>query len=131
MRPSLPSGIRVFGIVSDSMRPTLAAGEAVLVEPCATRNLRAGDLVVVRRPGGPVCHRFLRCSAGLLHTQGDNRWRADAPTPEEALIGKVISVLSARGKGRSVSGPRARLTGLARLLGRRLKWQADRLARKR
>lgn len=115
----------VFGIISDSMRPTLRPGDGVLVAPCAPRDLRAGDLVVVRRPGGPVCHRFLRRRGGRLVTQGDNAWRTDRPAPEEALVGRVVSILSPAGN--RPAGARQRWSGLALILGRRLKWHADRL----
>lgn len=119
----------VFGIVSDSMRPTLRPGDGILVAPCAPRDLRAGDLVVVRRPGGPVCHRFLRRNGNRLVTQGDNAWRTDRPVPENALVGKVVSILSPEG-GRT-TGARDRWGGLVRILGRRLAWRIDRLVRTR
>ncbi len=120
-----------FGIVSGSMRPAVNPGEAVLVAPCAPAELRPGDLVVVKRPGGPVCHRFLRRRAGKLFTQGDNAWSADAPVPENALIGKVGSILAPGGKSRSAPGTGARLAGIYRILGRRLAWRVDRLVRPR
>ncbi len=116
-----------FGIVSGSMRPVVNPGETVLVVPCPPAELRPGDLVVVRRPGGPVCHRFLRRAAGLLVTQGDNTWRADAPVPENALVGRVVSILAPGGRNRPAPRGTSRLAGLARILGRRLKWTADAL----
>lgn len=114
-------GVILYGIASGSMRPTLAPDEAVLVAPCAPRDLRAGDLVVVKRPGGPVCHRFLRRRAGNLLMHGDNAWHPDAPVPETALVGRVTTILAPGGRSRPAG---SRLAGLARLAGRRLKRSA-------
>lgn len=124
------ASLTLYGVVADSMRPTLDPGDAVIVEHCASARLRRGDIVLVRRGDGVVCHRLLRRRRGRLHTQGDNRWRPDPPADETALAGRVVSRIRPGHPPARLDGFAARWRGMLRLLMRRLLWQADRLRRR-
>jgi signal peptidase I len=81
--------LRVNG---DSMAPTLRLGDVVWVEPVSAADLQPGDLVVARRAGDLVAHRFLYADQTGWRLKGDACPYPDDPLPAEALIGRAVSV---------------------------------------
>src|SRR5712691_9902245 len=96
---------RVDGV---SMRPTLEAGDMVVLQFVNISAIRVGDLIVFNEPTFDGCvdftiiHRVVaKASDGGLITQGDNR--ATNPVPDEpsggpyihqrCLVGRVIFVI--------------------------------------
>jgi len=96
---------RVDGV---SMRPTLEAGDMVVLEFPRISEIRVGDIIVFNQPtvGGcvdfTIIHRVIGVARdGGLITQGDNR--ATNPVPDESsegphvqqqcLIGRVVFVI--------------------------------------
>ncbi len=85
------SPVRVAG---RSMEPALYAGDLVLV--ASTRDVRRGDIALLKRPGtGPVLHRIREVGqGGAVQAQGDAN-----PVPDLALYarssvrGRVVRVL--------------------------------------
>ncbi|MCD4738649.1 MAG: hypothetical protein K8R89_05245, partial [Anaerolineae bacterium] len=76
-----------------SMYPTLQLGDEVLVESVTATEIRAGDWIVVRTPGGPLLHRFLKFShTGQLLTKGDALRAPDPPWEPESLLGRVTTI---------------------------------------
>ncbi|SRR5712691_4531122 len=96
---------RVDGV---SMRPTLEAGDMVVLQFVNISTIRVGDIIVFNEPTFDGCvdftiiHRVVAvASGGGLITQGDNR--ATNPVPDEpgggpyihqqCLVGRVIFVI--------------------------------------
>src|SRR5213593_3776209 len=96
---------RVDGV---SMRPTLEAGDMVVLQFTNITDVKVGDIIVFNEPTFDGCvdftiiHRVVRiASDGGLVTQGDNR--ATNPVPDEpsggpyvhqqCLVGKVVFVI--------------------------------------
>jgi len=109
-------GLRVLPVAGDSMRPTLAPGDALLVD-LAARSPRAGDLVLFRSGDALVVHRFLRRVRSRrrgphLRMRGDARPTFDPPVRDEDLRGTVRAVRRA-GTWWDLSGRRARLWAIA------------------
>jgi len=77
-------------VTGASMGIALPAGSVVEIEPLARRP-RAGDVVLADAPAsGPMLHRVVRRLPGTrVQTRGDACWRADAPVPESAVLGRV------------------------------------------
>jgi phage repressor protein C with HTH and peptisase S24 domain len=72
-----------------SMRPLIAPGGVVRVEPARAADVRPGDVVLVETGGRLVCHRLVYVAAGRAVTRGDNVVDCDAPLPADAIIGRV------------------------------------------
>jgi signal peptidase I len=84
------SGHRVMIEMSDSMKPAMAAGDAIVTERIAARDAKPGDVLTFTDPsrdGRTVTHRVIsiREKGDLLafHTRGDangkgERWTIDA-----------------------------------------------------
>lgn len=92
-------------VASWSMYPTLCKGDCLELGPAEP--LQVGDLVVFRRPAGPVCHRLITQQGSLLLTKGD----ACSGPPEQVLLGDVLGIVIAVTRGSF----RAEVTHLSRL----------------
>ena len=102
--PSLDAAIALLGrggrrgilsMVGESMRPTLAPGERVLVE-FETRRLERGDLVLYRQVDYLVVHRVLgpasRDVEPALRTRGDGASSLDPPLDPSRIRGRVRAI---------------------------------------
>jgi len=86
--------LRVTGA---SMRPFLAGGEVVTIEPVAPPAVRTGDVILTRGPAGQVLlHRVARIRppgaaqrAPTFQTWGDALACPDPPVPGEAILGRL------------------------------------------
>ena len=72
MLPLLHSGMRIH-------TTTLARG----MLPCI------GDIVLVERPDGYLCHRVVRVERGQIYTRGDALARREGPFATGQIAGKV------------------------------------------
>ena len=120
---SFPTGlIRIF-CRGSSMRPTLKAGDVLLVRPyCGQRPLR-GDVVVFRTPErkSPVVHRVLYSDEQGIKTIGDNNDSADPAYLQPGdIIGRVVCASGAGGIRRLRGGRIGALTGRLMRLRRAL-----------
>lgn len=80
-------------VASWSMYPTLCPGDRLELSQAGTP--RAGDLLVFRRPSGPVCHRLVARHDTLLLTKGD----ACSGPPEQVLPQDVLGIVVAVTRG--------------------------------
>jgi phage repressor protein C with HTH and peptisase S24 domain len=113
----LKEGQRVrFTARGESMRPAIADGEAVVVEPLTT--LCPGEIFLYRGERGLRAHRLLRIEGEHLIFRGDRAVDDDPPVPRETVAGRVIAV--ERG-GREVG-----LVGMRA----RVRWWLDRARRR-
>ena len=109
--PLAPLRVRV----GPCMSALLKEGDEALLEPCAWKDLRAGDLVALETEEGPVLHRYL---GGKL-TKGDRSPRFDPAG--RTLLGRISGI---RRDGRLLRRPRgippAELPAVAASLARGL-----------
>lgn len=77
-------------VASWSMYPTLCPGDRLELDRAGP--LRAGDLVVFRRPFGLVCHRLVARQDTLLLTKGDACTGPPEQVPLRDVLGTVIAV---------------------------------------
>ncbi len=99
MTPSVKFPLGRFRVEDDSMRPTLAPGDYVVVNRWAYRFRRpaTGDIVVVRDPEAPERYLVKRISdtdSTRIEVVGDNQARSRdsrkfGPIAPEELVGKV------------------------------------------
>lgn len=96
---TVPASGPVFvgSATSDSMAPTIGAGDAYLVVP--SDGLETGDIVTFRAPerGGYVTHRIVEDAEGGFITKGDASERTDqaadlAPVTSDAVVGEVAVI---------------------------------------
>lgn len=115
--------------VGPCMSHLLRTGDEAVLDPCDWRDLKAGDLIALSTPAGPVLHRFIGRRRGLLLTKGDRAPAFDRLTPPEALLGRVGGIVRGgrilrRARGlplRELPAVTASLArGLASLVRRRL-----------
>lgn len=128
--------LEVVSIPSDSMAPTLVAGDHVLVDRwifagpphwpgLPARPVRSGDIVLFRSPRPPHALLVKRCVAtggevaaahpvpfGALFVAGDDREhsydsRSFGSVEERAVRGRVFALLWSRGAGRTRRAPAA------------------------
>jgi len=85
-----PARLLVSG---DSMRPLIAAGDEVIIEPVERDGLHIGDVVAVDAGGHLLIHRLLAWEGDRLVTRGDALLAPDGPWPLERLLGRVHMVL--------------------------------------
>ena len=88
---------QIIAIASDSMRPTFARGDAVLVEKTTAEKIKEGDILVFKHEGIIITHRVNKIIVenDQLHfiTKGDNQEEVDAFTTEEhQVIGRVVGI---------------------------------------
>jgi hypothetical protein len=85
----------ILPMIGESMRPTLAPGERVLVEFDPTR-LERGDLVLYRQLDYLVVHRVLgpasRENDPALRTRGDGTSALDPPLERSRVRGRVTAI---------------------------------------
>lgn len=90
-------GVRPFVVSGYSMKPTLVAGDLVIIQPVTPEAVRTGDIIQFRLPGGSVVHRVveIRRENGRLTfiTQGDNNNVRDDPVTPEQVQGRVVLVI--------------------------------------
>src|SRR5271165_590198 len=89
----LRAGHRVqFRVQGESMRPNLLDGDAVLLAPASSLDLRQGDITLVENQDGLRVHRVESCdpSSAALVTRSDTALDSD-PAPSR-LLGKVIAM---------------------------------------
>ena len=103
-----------FNIVGPSMRPTLKAGDLLIVEPYRDRRMRLGDVIVFA--AGPerrlITHRLFSRKRGAWRARGDNNSLVDPwPLAEADIIGRVISIRRGNVPRSLASGPGGRLYG--------------------
>lgn len=91
----LAAGYRPTLVTSDSMRPTIAAGDVVLTRATDPEELRAGQVVLVRDAtrSTDLLHRVRRIDAGGIVTQGDANPTPDAqpfPPTDVGGVGRIV-----------------------------------------
>ena len=83
---------RVFGVVGESMEPTLVDGCSILVDH-ASRRRRLGRIYVVRSEEGLVVKRAGRDAAGVWQLVSDNpdklTWPNRTWPPDAGIVGEV------------------------------------------
>ena len=115
-----------------SMQPTIKEGETITVDPIAPEEVKRGDIILYRTPGGVVAHRVVgierkmstQSSSLIPHhlflLRGDAATTCDAPVAPDQVLGKVICV---ERDGRSINPycVRVKTLRLARLIASRIK----------
>ncbi len=87
----LHGGFGVYSVQSDSMRPTITKGDAVVVVRSAARP-STGQVVTYRDPakaGLTVSHRLIADNDTTIITKGDANVTSDRPVPYESVVGTV------------------------------------------
>jgi signal peptidase I len=97
----IATGHRVMIEMSDSMKPAMAAGDAIVTERIAARDAQPGDVLTFTDPsreGRTVTHRVIskreKGDRLAFHTKGDangkgERWTIDA----DGTAGRVLRVV--------------------------------------
>ena len=116
-----PVRVKVGPCMSHLLKP----GDEAVLEPCPWNRLRAGDLVALRSPEGPVLHRFLairtKKDGVRLLTKGDRAKHFDPIHPPTDLLGRVKGIVrNGRLKLRPRGIPLRELPALAASLARGL-----------
>jgi signal peptidase I len=113
-RASLAAGEPLrLEVISPSMSPLIAVGDAVIVQPVVLDDLRCGDVIVVQRGAEWVTHRLVAVNANGFHTKGDRGSQVDPPAAGQDVIGLVAAV---ERRGRRVDLRTARRQALGRLI---------------
>lgn len=94
---SLTSGIfkhQLIAVASDSMVPTFARGDAVLIEKLSASEIENGDILVFRRDGRIITHRVmsveLRDGTYYFTTRGDANADPDSSeASDQQVVGRV------------------------------------------
>ena len=83
-------GIYMFNIVSESMEPTLAINDVVVVQKCEPSQFQKNDIITFEQDGRIISHRILDITEerGIIkfETKGDNN---KIPDPEKVEVGQV------------------------------------------
>jgi signal peptidase len=95
-------GWPVAVVISGSMRPAVDVGDMIVADPGAVAGVRAGQIVLVRRPGSGdlLTHRVARVLPdGAVVTRGDANQSDDAaPVPRQDVLGVVRLVVPRLGR---------------------------------
>ena len=109
-----------FRVQGESMRPNILDGDAVLVAPAATCDLRQGDIALVENQDGLRVHRVDSWDPSLtaLVTRSDSA--IDSDPSASHLFGKVV-VLQRNSRSESLTPLQTRLVHPLRAMLRRLR----------
>lgn len=106
-RELLAEGLTVrITATGTSMYPSIRPGDIIEIIPIGgtTGLLEPGEVVALKRADDFVVHRFIgnfeRDGRRWVFTRGDSVMRADEPVPEEAVAGRVATVIRGNGKAR-------------------------------
>jgi signal peptidase I len=86
------NGMVRLTVTSESMRPLVRGGDAVVVQPIEPRALRPGNVIVVQRGGEWITHRLVAIDERGWHTHGDNTRTSDPPAAAAEIVGRVIAI---------------------------------------
>jgi signal peptidase I len=113
-----------FRASGDSMYPSICSGDYLQVVPCATSELRRGDVVLASTARGLTAHRIVRISesdgAVQVITRGDNALRSDRPVSAPEILGRIVQTGQGRNVGKSAPES-ATIIRFAAVLVRRLR----------
>jgi signal peptidase I len=85
-----------FQVHGTSMHPAIRDGEAIIVGPVRTGDVRRGDILLFTRGGRPIAHRVTTITrvdnspAFLL--SGEAASSAEGPVTPEQIIGRVLAL---------------------------------------
>lgn len=83
-------------VASDSMRPLMAAGDRIVVEPLPSgRRPHVGEIVLLRTHDGWLVHRIVGTSgkgAGILFLQKGDAGHHAQEVPPSAIMGRVTAI---------------------------------------
>ena len=90
-------GQQLLSVQSASMRPSFQPGDALIVKPVKTNQLRLGQVISYRSPQDPnlvLSHRLTKIDrrTGWLTTKGDALPNTDQSFPPNLLVGQVSAV---------------------------------------
>jgi signal peptidase len=89
----MPS-VQLMTVESGSMTPAIRKGDAVVLRPVKSSDLKVGDVVSYRSPADQsiiITHRIVEVEKTWKQviTKGDNVGRNDKPLPMSEIVGKV------------------------------------------
>ncbi|MCP4141176.1 MAG: signal peptidase I [Chloroflexi bacterium] len=88
-------GIRPYLVSGISMRPTLKAGDVVVIEAVSPREIAVGDVILFKGSKVYILHRVIEINSesGKLEfiTQGDGLSTIDDPVSETQIEGKMVA----------------------------------------
>jgi signal peptidase I len=94
----MSEGVELLLLVrSGSMRPTVKAGERVVVRKIRPNTLRRGDIVALWNNERYLIHRVKQFNADRVVTKGDANRYADASMPTELIVGRIEGVHGHKG----------------------------------
>jgi ATP-binding cassette subfamily B protein len=92
-----------------SMFPTLQPGDKGLVQKCSASNIKAGDIIVVRKNQTFIAHRLIRIETHgkdtLYICRGDQNGFEDKPAGENEVVGKLVS-FERKGRVTNINTPK-------------------------
>jgi hypothetical protein len=75
--------------------------DSAIVDPVSTSLLKRGDVVLYRRPDGPlVLHRIYKRTRAGYYLLGDGQAVLEGPLPHDQMRGKLVTFIR---KGRTIS----------------------------
>lgn len=77
-------------IVSNSMWPSIKAGDIVVIKGVEAKELKVGDVIVYDSGDGFIIHRVVSLDAKTLITKGDANSEPDAPIRYNQVIGRAV-----------------------------------------
>lgn len=93
---ALAQGSATIVVRQDCMSPAICRGARVVVAPCVTADLAAGEVVLLTREGRLILHRYLgrwqQNGQEYLLCKADRHYRPDRPWEQAALVGRVVHV---------------------------------------
>lgn len=113
-----------FNATGNSMWPTIANGETILVAPIAEGDIKPGDILLYKHAGRPIAHRVVaikKTSTGeqAFILRGDAAAQDDEPIFGHQITGKVVGV-ERKGKVCTPAAP-SRLRHLTRRIPIRMR----------
>ena len=88
-------GIRPYLVSGVSMRPTLKAGDVVVIEAVSPREIEIGDVILFKGLNVHILHRVIEINSesGKFEfiTQGDGLSTIDDPVSESQIEGKMVA----------------------------------------
>lgn len=81
-----------FNVTSNSMQPIMEIGDSIVVEVIPGKDVKIGDIIVIKRLDDFLTHRVIYKTNDGWVTKGDNNTLLDPPVQPENFIGCVRNV---------------------------------------
>ena len=86
------AGYTIFQVVTGSMEPVIKIDDIVIVK--ITKDVKEDDIITYKADDNFITHRIIKINNDSIITKGDANNTEDTPISEDAIVGKVVYIIT-------------------------------------